>query len=103
MLCKWTFLMPPGDHETWADAMGCELVRHHTSDPRLRVAVGERKHETSHSEPFLALVRPRHGFETAQTKMESPGSVGSRGFPFMCIASGKRPGHSPCRLRPCRA
>ena len=78
---QMAFPMSPGDHDTWADAMavqagpwGVNLSGTTLPSPRLRVAVGEGKHETSHSEPFLALVRPRHGFETATIDSEGRAS-----------------------------
>jgi hypothetical protein len=75
------FLMPQGDHETWEDAVsvqagpwGVNLSGTARPSPRLRVAVGEGRHESPHSEPFLALVRPRQGFEPATIDSEGRAS-----------------------------
>jgi hypothetical protein len=75
------FSMSPGDHETWADAMavragpwGVNLSGTILPTPQLKVAVSERKNETSHGEPFLTLVRPRHGFEPATIDSEGRAS-----------------------------
>jgi hypothetical protein len=43
-------------------------------DPHLGVTVGKTRHEMAHSEPFLTLVRPRHGFETARIDSEGRAS-----------------------------
>jgi hypothetical protein len=79
----------PDDYKTWADAIGVQagpwslnLSGTALPTPRLRVALDQRKHEALHSEPFLTLVRPGQGFETATTDSE-----GRASFPLPAGAS----------------